>query len=223
MPSLPDADDAATTAPSGGGGLSRAGLIVVPVAALVVLVLEWGRDLPTWLAVLTGLVLAATVLVGVHHAEVVAHRVGEPKGSLVLAIAVTVIEVGLIVSVMSSGKPGSDTLARDTVFAAVMITLNGIVGICLVVASLRTRVVRFTPEGAGAALAAVTTLAVLSLVLPTLTTSAAGPVFTVRSWPSPPSRRWGLAALRGHADPPPPGVVRRAGGHRRGQRGHRRG
>ena len=178
MPSLPDADDAATTAPSGGGGLSRAGLIVVPVAALVVLVLEWGRDLPTWLAVLTGLVLAATVLVGVHHAEVVAHRVGEPKGSLVLAIAVTVIEVGLIVSVMSSGKPGSDTLARDTVFAAVMITLNGIVGICLVVASLRTRVVRFTPEGAGAALAAVTTLAVLSLVLPTLTTSAAGPVFT---------------------------------------------
>jgi len=151
--------------------------VSVPVAGVVLLVLEWGRALPGWLVLVTALVLGATVLVGVHHAEVVAHRVGEPVGSLVLAVAVTVIEVGLILSLMASGK-GSDSLARDTVFAAVMITCNGIVGIVLVLAALRTREVVFSAEGSGSALAAVATLAVLSLVLPTFTTSSPGPTFT---------------------------------------------
>lgn len=151
--------------------------VSIPVAALVVLALEWGRDLPTVVSLLTAIVLGATVLVGVSHAEVVAHRVGEPLGSLVLAVAVTVIEVGLILSIMASGK-GSSTLARDTVFAAVMITCNGIVGISLVIAAIRTRVVAFSAEGAGSALAAVATLAVLSLVLPTFTTSTPGPTFS---------------------------------------------
>jgi Ca2+:H+ antiporter len=151
--------------------------VSIPVAALVLLVLEWGRELPTVVSLLTAVVLGATVLVGVSHAEAVAHRVGEALGSLVLAVAVTVIEVGLILSIMASGK-GSSTLARDTVFAAVMITCNGIVGISLVVAALRSRVVAFNAEGAGSALAAVTTLAVLSLVLPTFTTSTPGPTFS---------------------------------------------
>jgi Ca2+:H+ antiporter len=151
--------------------------VLIPVAALVVLVLEWGRNLPTWAVVLTGIVLAAAVLVGVFHAEVVAHRVGEPLGSLVLAVAVTIIEVGLILT-LTSGGHAPDTLARDTVFAAVMITCNGIVGLCLVLAAWRKPVVTFSAEGTGSALAAVATIAVLSLVLPTLTTSAKGPVFT---------------------------------------------
>jgi len=151
--------------------------VSVPVAGVVLLVLEWGRALPTWLLLLTALVLGATVLVGVHHAEVVAHRVGEPVGSLVLAVAVTVIEVGLILSLMASGK-GTDSLARDTVFAAVMITCNGIVGVVLVVAALRNREAVFSAEGSGSALAAVATLAVLSLVIPTFTTSSPGPTFT---------------------------------------------
>jgi Ca2+:H+ antiporter len=159
-------------------GLRRGTAAAIPIAAVVLLALEWGRDLPTWATVLTALALGATVLVGVHHAEVVAHRVGEPMGSLVLAVAVTVIEVGLILSVMAAGKGGSETLARDTVFAAIMITCNGILGLCLVIGALRERVVTFNAEGAGSALAAVATLAVLSLVLPTLTTSAPGPVFT---------------------------------------------
>jgi Ca2+:H+ antiporter len=73
------------------------------------------------------LALASAVLAAVHHAEVVAHRVGEPSGSLVLAVAVTVIEVGLINSLMVSGGEGTTTLARDTVFAALMITVNGII------------------------------------------------------------------------------------------------
>jgi Ca2+:H+ antiporter len=124
------------------------------------------------------LVLAGSVLAAVHHAEVVAHRVGEPFGSLVLAVAVTIIEVALIVALMADGSAKSATLARDTVFAAVMITCNGVVGLSLLVASIRHRIAVFNPEGTGAALATVATLATLSLVLPTFTTSKPGPEFS---------------------------------------------
>ncbi len=151
---------------------------VVPVLAVVLLVFTWGRDLPGAVVVLVTLVLAGAVLAAVHHAEVVAHRVGEPFGSLVLAVAVTIIEVALIVTLMADGGDKSSTLARDTVFAAVMITCNGIVGISLLVASLRHGTAVFNPEGTGAALATVATLATLSLVLPTFTTSKPGPEFS---------------------------------------------
>ncbi|QOV39088.1 ionic transporter y4hA [Streptomyces ferrugineus] len=150
----------------------------VPVLAVVLLILTWGRDLPGTVVALVTLVLAGAVLAAVHHAEVVAHRVGEPFGSLVLAVAVTIIEVALIVTLMVDGGDKSSTLARDTVFAAVMITCNGIVGLCLLVASLRHRTAVFNPEGTGAALATVATLATLSLVLPTFTTSKPGPEFS---------------------------------------------
>ena len=149
---------------------------LVPLLAVVLLVLTWGRDLPVVVVALVTLVLAGAVLAAVHHAEVVAHRVGEPFGSLVLAIAVTIIEVALIVTLMVDGGDKSATLARDTVFAAVMITCNGIVG--LLVASLRHGTAVFNPEGTGAALATVATLATLSLVLPTFTTSKPGPEFS---------------------------------------------
>jgi Ca2+:H+ antiporter len=109
---------------------------------------------------------------------VVAHRVGEPFGSLVLAVAVTVIEVALIVTLMVSGGPETASLARDTVFAAVMITANGIVGLCLLVGAMRFGLAVFNAEGTGAALATVATLAALSLVLPTFTTSRPGPEFS---------------------------------------------
>jgi Ca2+:H+ antiporter len=117
-------------------------------------------------------------LAAVHHAEVIAHRVGEPFGSLVLAIAVTVIEVGLIVTLMVGDSAGNTTLARDTVFAAAMITCNGILGLSVLVAALRGHVASFNAEGTATALATVATLAVLTLVLPTFTTSAPGPEFT---------------------------------------------
>jgi Ca2+:H+ antiporter len=152
--------------------------MLVPVLAVVLLALTWGRHLPGVLVGLVTLVLAGAVLAAVHHAEVVAHRVGEPFGSLVLAIAVTIIEVALIVTLMADGGDKSSTLARDTVFAAVMITCNGIVGISLLVASLRHGTALFNPEGTGAALATVATLATLSLVLPTFTTSKPGPEFS---------------------------------------------
>ncbi|MFE9447590.1 calcium:proton antiporter [Streptomyces sp. NPDC006739] len=153
--------------------------LFVPVLAVVLLLFTWGRHLPGAVVPLVTLVLAGSVLAAVHHAEVVAHRVGEPFGSLVLAVAVTIIEVALIVTLMADGGDKSSTLARDTVFAAVMISCNGIVGLCLLVASLRHGTAVFNPEGAGAALATVATLATLSLVLPTFTTSKPGPEFSV--------------------------------------------
>lgn len=159
-------------------GLVAAWTIIVPLLAVVLLILTWGRSLPGTLVGLVTLVLAGSVLAAVHHAEVIAHRVGEPFGSLVLAIAVTVIEVALIVTLMADGGDKSSTLARDTVFAAVMITCNGVVGMSLLVGSLRHGTAVFNAEGTGAALATVATLATLSLVLPTFTTSQPGPQFS---------------------------------------------
>jgi Ca2+:H+ antiporter len=141
-------------------------------------VLAWGRDLGIVPVVLVAVALAAAVIAAVHHAEVVAHRVGEPFGSLVLAVAVTIIEVALIVTLMASGGKDTSSLARDTVFAAVMITCNGIVGLSLFVGALRYRLISFNAEGTGAALATVTTLAVMTMVVPTFTTSAPGPEFS---------------------------------------------
>jgi Ca2+:H+ antiporter len=152
--------------------------VVVPVLAVVVLILTWGRTLPGIVVALVAAFLAGAVLAAVHHAEVVAHKVGEPFGSLVLAVAVTVIEVALIVTLMVSGGPKTETLARDTVFAAVMITCNGILGLSLLIGALRRRVAVFNPEGTGGALATVATLATLSLVVPSFTTSRPGPQFS---------------------------------------------
>ena len=152
--------------------------VLVPILAAVLLALAWGRDLPFFVQILGAFALAGAILAAVNHAEIIAHRVGEPFGSLVLAVAVTVIEVGLIVMLMISGGKGSESLARDTVFAAVMITCNGIVGIALLIGGVRYHLTIFNAEGAGAALATVTTLATLSLVLPRFSISRPGPEFT---------------------------------------------
>jgi Ca2+:H+ antiporter len=151
---------------------------VVPVVGGLLLAATWGTKPGTALLVVMGILLAVSVLAAVHHAEVVAHRVGEPFGSLTLAVAVTVIEVGLIIMLMTSGSDDSSTLARDTVFAAVMITCNGIVGITLLVGALRHHVAPFNAAGTSAALATVATLATLTLVLPSFTTSTPGPRFS---------------------------------------------
>jgi Ca2+:H+ antiporter len=123
--------------------VSAGWVLVVPIVALVVLATTWGRELSLTWSLLLGAALIGAVLAAVHHAEVVAHRVGEPYGSLVLAVAVTIIEVGLIVMLMVSGDSHASTLARDTVFSAVMITLNGIVGLSLLVGAVRHQLPRF--------------------------------------------------------------------------------
>jgi Ca2+:H+ antiporter len=151
--------------------------LVMPLLAVLVLAATWGSKPAAAVLVVVAVFLAGSVLAAVYHAEVVAHRVGEPFGSLVLAVAVTVIEVALIVTLMGSGDSEA-TLARDTVFAAVMITCNGILGLCILVGALRRRVASFNAEGTATALATVLTLATLSLVLPTFTTSRPGPEFS---------------------------------------------
>ncbi len=127
--------------------------------------------------VVFALVLGGAVFAAVHHAEVVAHRVGEPFGTLVLAIAVTVIEVALIVSVMLSAGPEKAALARDTVFSAVMIVCTGVVGLCLLAGASRHREQEFRVQGANGALAVLAALSVLTMVLPNYTQEP-GPTFT---------------------------------------------
>ncbi len=156
----------------------RHALLALPVVSFVATVALWGEHPTGFALVLLLPLLGASVMAAVHHAEVVAHRVGEPFGSLLLAVAVTVIEVGLIVMLMVSGKGDVSTLARDTVFSAVMICLNGIVGMVLLVGALRHGLAHFNPEGTGAALATVVTLASITLVLPRFTESEPGPEFT---------------------------------------------
>ena len=148
---------------------------LLPLLGAVTLVFTWGKKPAAVGLVLVAVVLIGAVLAAVHHAEVVAHRVGEPLGSLILAVAVTVIEVGLIVTLMVSGSGEVSTLARDTVFAAVMITLNGIVGLSLLVGAVKHHLVAFNASGTGSAVATVISLAGVTMVLPSFTTSRPGP------------------------------------------------
>ncbi len=120
--------------------------------------------------VLLSAALIGSVMAAVDHAEVVAHRLGEPLGTLVLAIAITVIEVGLIIALMLAAGPAGAPLLRDTVFAAVMIILSGIVGLCLVVGGAHHHEQSFGLDGVTATLAAIAAIVVMTLVLPNYTT-----------------------------------------------------
>ena len=142
-----------------------------PVLALAVLLVALAVGVATPLALLCGAALIGSVLVAVHHAEVVAHRVGEPFGALVLALAVTAIEAALILSMMMAGGADMAVLPRDSIYAAVMIICTGVVGLCVLLGGLAHREQTFRVEGAGAGLAALIVLATLTLVLPVFTTS----------------------------------------------------
>lgn len=149
-----------------------------PLAAWAALAGAKFMGLNAWLTGVAAVALIATVFAAVYHAELVAHRVGEPFGTLVLAVAVTVIEVALVVSVMLGGGPEKAALARDTVFAAVMLVCNGVVGTCLLAGGMQHRAQGFQLQGASGALAVLTALTTLTLVLPNFTTTTPGPVFT---------------------------------------------
>ena len=149
-----------------------------PRAAWAALAGAGAMRLNAWLAAAAAVALVATVFAAVYHAELVAHRVGEPFGTLVLAVAVMVIEVALVVSVMLGGGPEKAALARDTVFAAVMLVCNGVVGGCLLAGGMQHRAQGFQLQGASGALAVLTALTTLTLVLPNFTLTAPGPVYT---------------------------------------------
>ncbi len=152
--------------------------LIVPLLACALLLSGLGSGGSALFLGLVSLTLIATVLVAVYHAEIIAHRIGEPLGTLVLALAVTVIEVSLIISMMLSGGDEARSLARDTVFATVMIICNGVVGICLLAGGIRHRIVRFRAEGSSAALSVLAALTTLTLILPQFTTTTPGPSYS---------------------------------------------
>ena len=161
-------------------GAARVSLLhwatVVPVVALAVAVALYGT---TSVVAGVGLAIAllGAVLAAVHHAEVVAARVGEPFGAVVLALAVTVIELGLIVSIMLGSRP-EPTLVRDTIHAVVVLVLHGLAGLCIVVGAIRHHEPQFRTQGALAYLTVLLPMVAIVLVLPNFTTSAPGPYYT---------------------------------------------
>lgn len=153
--------------------------IVTPIFAWLVLGLsQLSLDLGAIESILMAASLIGAVLAGVHHAESIAHKLGEPFGTLVLATAITIIEVGLILSLMLTGGPETAALARDTVFAAVMIILTGIVGLCLLIGGMLYKEQVFKLHGANVSLSTLAAIVVLTLILPNYTLTAAGPVYS---------------------------------------------
>ena len=151
---------------------------LTPWLCAAALPLAFAMPASGWLTGAAVIALVAAVLASVHHAELIAHRVGEPLGTLVLALAVTVIETALILSVMLAAGQEAAALPRDTIYSAVMIIANGVIGVCVLIGGLRHREQQFRIEGMGAGLAALATLSVLVLVMPSLTTTAPGPSYS---------------------------------------------
>lgn len=152
--------------------------VAAPALALAALLV--GKPSSLALAVVCAIALCGAIMAAVYHAEVLAHYLGEPFGTLTLALAVTVIEVSLIVSIMlgEGAAGGAQSLARDTLIAAIMITINAIVGICLLAGGRMHHEQSYTQSGVSAGLAMLATLSVLTLVLPNFTTSAAGAFYS---------------------------------------------
>jgi Ca2+:H+ antiporter len=152
--------------------------LISPAASWVLLAAWAFRVRGPIVAVVLGISLIATVLAAVHHAEMVAHRVGEPFGTLVLALAVTMIEVALIASLMLTGGVAAMALARDTVFASIMIILNGLLGLCLLMGGRDFREQSFGLHGVSASLATLAAIAILTLVFPNYTKTVSGPFYS---------------------------------------------
>jgi Ca2+:H+ antiporter len=149
----------------------------VPVLALV-LYLSVPIGTSQIVNLLAGLFLIGGVMAAVHHAEVVAHRVGEPYGTIILAVAVTLLEASIIVSLMLAGGKGSESYARNTLFAAVMLILNGILGISMLVGAVKYKEQTFETKSVTIPLVSLVSILVLTLVLPNFTTSVAGPRYS---------------------------------------------
>lgn len=143
--------------------------VIAIIALLIIKNLAETNFIHTSIAML---LLSLAVTTAVHHAEVIAHKIGEGLGTLVLALSVTIIEVGLILSIMSQNGPGAEILARDTVFAAVMIVANGIVALCLILGGIKFREQEFQVQGSKSLLVILIALTFLFFVLPNYTSTA---------------------------------------------------
>lgn len=131
-----------------------------------------------FLQAFAGLLLVFCVMSAVHHSEIIAHRVGEPYGTIILAISITVIEVAIIVSLMITGGEEYAPFARDTVYAAVMLILNGIVGLSLFIGGNKFHTQTFSAHSVRIALVALISIVTFTMILPTFTISQAGPYYT---------------------------------------------
>ncbi|MHC5202561.1 calcium:cation antiporter [Myroides sp. LJL119] len=153
--------------------------IALPMLSVLLLLIQ--NSLPTSIVtdIILGASLIGSVLAAVNHAETVAHRVGEPYGTIILALAITVIEVSLIVSIMLSEQSSEPSyLARDTVFAAIMIIITGIIGICFLSGGYRYKEQNFIKQGVNSGLITLLAISTLTLILPNHTTSQPGNSYT---------------------------------------------
>lgn len=148
----------------------------VPILASVLYISGWlDNNIP--FQIVAGILLLLCVMSAVHHSEIIAHRVGEPYGTIILAISVTIIEVSIIVSLMATGGSEYASFARDTVYAAVMLILNGIVGLCLFIGGRKFHTQEFSPHSVKIALVSLVSIVAFTMILPTFTKSQAGPYY----------------------------------------------
>ena len=151
--------------------------IMIPLLAWALLFSGLAVD-SAFFKALAGILLMLSIMSAVHHSEIIAHRVGEPFGTIILAVAVTIIEVSIIISLMISGGQQAEALARDTVFSATMLILNGIIGICLFIGGLRFREQSFSKHSATIGLVSIVSILVFTMIFPSYTTSVEGPYFS---------------------------------------------
>jgi Ca2+:H+ antiporter len=156
--------------------------IIIPlagVAAFLVYLFGYAPVASPFVAMTFATLTGGAVFASVHHAEVIAAKVGEPLGSIVLAVAVTIIEVGLILVLMLAAPDGGPTIARDTVYSAIMIIITGMIGMCLLAGGQRHFEQLIRVRGSVSALAVLSTLAVLTLILPNYTVATSGPTYSL--------------------------------------------
>ena len=153
---------------------------IAPILALAALVVGFTAGLGAALPLVGSIGVVAAVIAAIHHAEIVAHRVGEPFGTLVLAVSITIIEVGLIISIMLAGGENKFFLARDAIYAAIMIICTGVIGICLLIGAWKHKEQSYRVKGANSALTALIVLSTLALVLPSFTSSAPGAAYSMQ-------------------------------------------
>lgn len=150
---------------------------IIPVLAWVLFFSGLIESSPV-MQILASVLLIFSVMSAVHHSEIIAHRVGEPFGTIILAVAITIIEVSIIVSLMISGGEDAASLARDTVFSATMLILNGIVGLCLFIGGLKYHEQTFSKHSTSIGLVSIVAIVILTMVFPSFTTSIRGPYYS---------------------------------------------
>lgn len=151
--------------------------IIQAIIGAVVLGVSFFMHGGLWSLLFLGTIILA-VLNGVHHAEVIAAKVGQPFGSLVLAVAITIIEVSIILSLMHAGGSHASELARDTIFGAVMIIINGLLGLSLMVGAIKHHEQVFNSQGVISVLTILVTISVITFILPNFSSTLPGPYYS---------------------------------------------